>query len=55
MTMSMWFHRPNHKTGIKNRYLQGIGKVENDVILLLDCKKLFDEGEEQEILEAESR
>jgi len=37
---------PRHMTGIKNKYLQGIGKVGSDVILLLDCKKLFDEGEE---------
>jgi purine-binding chemotaxis protein CheW len=37
---------PSHKTGIRNKYLQGIGKVGSDVILLLDCKMLFDEGEE---------
>ena len=37
---------PSHKSGIKNKYLQGIGKVDRDVILLLDCKMLFDEGEE---------
>ncbi len=35
---------PNHKTGIKNRYIQGIGKIASDVILLLDCKKLFDDS-----------
>ena len=45
---------PNYKTGIKNRYLQGIGKVSADVILLLECAKLFDESEEQEIRETES-
>lgn len=45
---------PNHKTGIRNRYLQGIGKVNTDVILLLECQKLFDENEEQEILQTES-
>lgn len=45
---------PNYKTGIRNRYLKGIGKVSNDVILLLNCKKLFDENEEQEIREVES-
>jgi purine-binding chemotaxis protein CheW len=38
---------PSHKTGIKNRYLQGIGKVGSEVILLLGCKMLFDESEEQ--------
>lgn len=37
---------PSHKTGIRNKYLQGIDKVGSDVILLLDCKMLFDEGEE---------
>lgn len=45
---------PNYKTGIRNRYLKGIGKVSSEVILLLNCKKLFDENEEQEIREAES-
>jgi len=43
---------PSHKTGIKNRYLQGIGKVSSEVILLLDCKMLFNESEAQEILES---
>jgi purine-binding chemotaxis protein CheW len=43
---------PSYKTGIRNRYLQGIGKVASDVILLLDCKMLFDESEEQEIMES---
>ncbi len=45
---------PNYKTGIKNRYLQGIGKVNADVILLLECTMLFDESEGQEIRETES-
>ena len=34
---------PDHKTGIQNKYLKGIGKVEGQVKLLLDCRKLFDE------------
>lgn len=45
---------PNYKTGIRNRYLQGIGKVNSDVILLLECGKLFDESEEQEIRQTET-
>ena len=36
---------PDFKTGLKNRYIQGIGKVGGDVKLLLDCKKLFNENE----------
>lgn len=36
---------PDYKTGIKNRYIQGIGKVGGEVKLLLDCKKLFNEDE----------
>lgn len=40
---------PSQKTGIRNRYLQGIGKIDGGVKLLLDVKKLFDEEETQEI------
>ena len=40
---------PNIRTGIKNRYLLGIGKVGGEVKLLLDCDKLFDEKEIQDI------
>ena len=40
---------PNSKTGIRNRYIKGIGKIEGEVKLLLDCKKLFDENETQAI------
>lgn len=32
---------PDMKTGFNNRYVKGIGKVENDVILVLDCEKLL--------------
>ena len=45
---------PSYKTGIRNRYLQGIGKVDADVILLLECGKLFDESEELEIRQTET-
>ncbi len=34
---------PDGRVGIENRYIQGIGKVGNDVKLLLDCEKLLDE------------
>ncbi len=44
---------PSSKTGIRNKYIKGIGKIEGDVKLLLDCKKLFDEEETQTIGEIE--
>jgi purine-binding chemotaxis protein CheW len=34
---------PDERSGIQNRYISGIGKVENEVKLLLDCEKLFQE------------
>ncbi len=40
---------PSQKTGIRNRYIQGIGKIDGNVKLLLDVNKLFDEQETQEI------
>jgi purine-binding chemotaxis protein CheW len=36
---------PNAKTGFNNRYVKGIGKVGNDVKLLLDCEKIFSDDE----------
>lgn len=36
---------PDVKTGFQNRYIKGVGKVEEDVKLLLDCNKLFEERE----------
>ncbi len=44
---------PDHRTGIRNRYIQGIGKVNGDVKLLLDCKLLLDGDETQELREIE--
>lgn len=44
---------PNSKTGISNRYIKGIGKVEDEVKLLLDCKKIFEEDEPKNIGEME--
>ena len=40
---------PSNKTGIRNRYIQGIGKIDGEVKLLLDCKKLFDEEDTKTI------
>ncbi len=42
---------PDHKTGIRNHYIQGIGKVDGSVKLLLDCNMLLDGDEVQEINE----
>ncbi len=36
---------PDPRTGIQNRYLAGIGKVGEDVKLLLSCEKLFSDEE----------
>jgi purine-binding chemotaxis protein CheW len=42
---------PDYRTGIRNRYIQGIGKVDGNVKLLLDCKLLLDGEETTEIRE----
>ena len=44
---------PSSKTGIRNRYLKGVGKIDDKVKLLLDCDKLFDEDETAAIGEIE--
>ncbi len=36
---------PDIKTGFHNRYVRGIGKVGNQVKLLLDCDKLLNDDE----------
>lgn len=36
---------PDQKAGLQNRYLAGIGKVGNDVKLLLSCERLFKDDE----------
>ena len=36
---------PKNKTGFSNRYIKGIGKVGNDVKLILECEKLLSEDE----------
>jgi len=40
---------PDQRTGIRNRYIKGIGKVDGNVKLLLDCQTLLDTDETQEI------
>lgn len=40
---------PDQRTGIRNRYIKGIGKVDGNVKLLLDCRTLLDTDETQEI------
>ncbi len=41
---------PNYKTGFNNRYVKGIGRIGNEVKLLLDCGKILSE-DETEILD----
>jgi purine-binding chemotaxis protein CheW len=36
---------PGNKSGFINKYIKGIGKVGNDVKLLLDCQKLLNDDE----------
>ncbi len=43
---------PQMNKGLNNRYIKKIGKVGNDVKLILDCDKLLNEDELDEINEA---
>jgi purine-binding chemotaxis protein CheW len=36
---------PDGRTGFHNRYIKGIGKVNNEVKLILECKKLLSDDE----------
>lgn len=40
---------PKMNKGFQNRYIKGIGKVGNDVKLLLNCEKLFSEDELEDL------
>jgi purine-binding chemotaxis protein CheW len=40
---------PDVKTGFHNRYVSGIGKVDNTVKLILDCNRLLSEDEVEAI------
>lgn len=35
---------PDSSKGLSNRYIKGIGKVENEVKLILDCEKLLQDN-----------
>ena len=43
---------PKMNTGFNNRYIKNIGKVGNEVKLLLDCEKLLTEDELEDLSEA---
>lgn len=43
---------PDIRTGFQSRYINGIGKLKDHVILILDCNKLFSEDELQSINES---
>ena len=43
---------PKMNTGFNNRYIKNIGKVGNEVKLLLDCEKLLTEDELEDLCEA---
>ena len=43
---------PQMNKGFNNKYIKKIGKVKNDVKLLLDCEKLLTEDELEDISEA---
>ena len=40
---------PDQRTGIRNEYIHGIGKIDEKVKILLDCRRLLNEEETQEI------
>ncbi|HHW21877.1 MAG TPA: purine-binding chemotaxis protein CheW [Clostridiaceae bacterium] len=42
---------PKMNKGFQNRYIKNIGKVENDVKLLLDCEKLLTDDEIENLSE----
>ena len=46
---------PDYRTGFQNRYINGIGKLKDSIILLLDCEKLFKEDEFDEIVAEKER
>lgn len=41
---------PSMKTGFQNKYVKGIGKVGNDVKLLLDCEKILNEEDVESLV-----
>ncbi len=45
---------PNFNSDFQNRYIKGIGKTENNVVILLDCNKLLNDDEVKEMSQLES-
>jgi len=43
---------PDYKTGFSNKYIKAIGKVEENIKMILDCKKLLNENELEEMMNA---
>jgi purine-binding chemotaxis protein CheW len=41
---------PDFRTGFHSRFINGIGKVKDHVVLLLDCDKIFSEDELESIV-----
>ncbi|MDF2567327.1 MAG: CheW protein [Oscillospiraceae bacterium] len=46
---------PDYKVGIQNRYIKGVGMVEDKVILLLDCMKLLSNEEVEDLLDLDKK
>ena len=42
---------PKINKDFNNRYIKGIGKIGNDVKLLLDCEKLLTENELEDLVD----
>lgn len=42
---------PDYRTGFQSRFINGIGKLKDSVVLLLNCDRLFKEDELEEIAE----
>ena len=42
---------PDYRTGFQNRYIKGIGKINEEIRLLLDCERLFKSEELQSLNE----
>lgn len=40
---------PTFNSDFKNKFILGIGKVQNQIVIILDCDKLLNEGEIDEV------
>ncbi|MDQ2086630.1 chemotaxis protein CheW [Herbivorax sp. ANBcel31] len=43
---------PDSSTGFKNKYIKGIGKIEDEVKLLIDCEKLVNDEDCEKLVNA---